>query len=62
MSNYKDPFQPVRNFNPHTQKLVKESDIKFIDNPAHRITLVSGEKIPLIYVRFRGHIRCAIEK
>ena len=62
MSNDKNPFQPVRNFNPHTQKLVKKSDIKFINNPAHHITLVSDEKIPLIYVRFRGKIRCAIEK
>ena len=62
MSNNKNQFQPVKNFNSHTQKLIKKSDIKFIDNPAHRITLVSGEKVPLIYVRFRGTIRCAIEK
>ena len=61
MDSYKQ-FQPVKNFNTHTQKLIKKSDIKFIDNPTHRIFLVSGEIVPLIYVRFRGKIRCAVEK
>lgn len=52
----------IRNFNPRAEKLVKKSEISFVDFIDNKIRLNSGSVIKLVPVMYKGTMRFAIPK
>jgi hypothetical protein len=50
----------LRNFNSRAEKLVKKSEIKFVDFTRNLVTLRDGSKIKFDPVMYRGEMRFAI--
>lgn len=51
----------IRNFNPRAEKLLKKSEIRFVDFIHNKIYTKNGI-VKMVPVMYRGHMRFAISK
>lgn len=52
----------IRKFNTRAEKLLKKSEIRFVDFINNQIKLKNGKVVKLVPVMYRGHMRFAIPK
>lgn len=53
----------IRKFNPRgAERLLKKSEIKFVNFSRHYINLVNGQQVDMVPVMYRGHMRFAVPK